>query len=44
MAAHLDGKVPDEVVRVLAPALEKDEKILFSQHSDLTEERCFGES
>jgi len=42
MAAQLDGSLPDEVLSILSPHMEKDEKILYAQHSDLTLDRRFG--
>jgi len=44
MAAQLDGKLPAEVLKLLSPHIEKDEKILYSQGSDLGPDRRFGEN
>jgi len=41
---QLDGKLPEEVLKLLSPHIEKDEKILYSQGSDLSPDRRFGES
>jgi ATP-binding cassette subfamily B protein len=41
---ELDGKLPEDVTRLLAPTLEKDEQIVRSQASDLALDRRFGES
>jgi ATP-binding cassette subfamily B protein len=44
MAAQLNGSLPDDVLKVLSPHIEKDEKILYAQGSDLTPDRRFGET
>jgi len=44
VTSQLDGKLPDEVLKHLSPHIEKDEKILYSQGSDLTLDRRFGET
>ena len=44
MASQLDGRLPDEVLKLLSPEIGKDEKILYSQGSDLTLDRRFGET